>query len=74
MSNAVKMSSATQAAKIMPAAAVMGIQGTVNHLTDVFKKYVLSSMAGSMLLPLPPPPLALPVPSVPESSMDLVAR
>jgi hypothetical protein len=74
MSNAVKMSSATQAAKITPAAAVMGMQGTVNHLTDVFEKYILSSMAGSMLLPLPPPPLALPVPSVPESSMDLVAR
>ncbi|KAG2348636.1 hypothetical protein BDR05DRAFT_996011 [Suillus weaverae] len=35
-SNAAKMSGATQAAKITPAAAVMGMQGTVNCLTDVF--------------------------------------
>ncbi|KAG2361768.1 hypothetical protein BDR07DRAFT_1585947 [Suillus spraguei] len=41
MSNAAKMSSATQAAKISPAVAVMGMQGTVNRLTDVFENFVM---------------------------------
>ncbi|KAG1816309.1 uncharacterized protein BJ212DRAFT_1480758 [Suillus subaureus] len=66
------MSSATQATKITPAAAVMGMQGTVNHLTDVFERFVVSSMnsgtmaGGMQLLPLPPPR------PEPEGSMDLV--
>ncbi|KAG1882182.1 hypothetical protein F4604DRAFT_1921905 [Suillus subluteus] len=74
MSNAAKMSSVTQAAKITPAAAVMGMQGTVNHLTDVFERFVVSSMnsgtmAGGMQLPPPPPPGP-----EPEGSMDLVTH
>ncbi|KAG1741141.1 hypothetical protein EDB19DRAFT_1908167 [Suillus lakei] len=72
MTNVAKMSSVTQATKITPAAAVMGMQGTVNCLTDVFERFVVSSMnsgtmAGSMQL-LPPPP---PGPE-PEGNMDLV--
>ncbi|KAG2139143.1 uncharacterized protein EDB93DRAFT_1253068 [Suillus bovinus] len=45
-SNAAKMSSATQAAKNTPAAAVMGMQGTVNHLTDVFEKFIQHGLGG----------------------------
>ncbi|KAG1793657.1 uncharacterized protein HD556DRAFT_1308507 [Suillus plorans] len=68
MTNAAKMSSATQATKITPAAAVMGMQGTVNHLTDVFERFIVSTM-NSGTLPPPPPPGP-----EPEGSMDLVAR
>ncbi|KAG2351187.1 hypothetical protein BDR07DRAFT_1386400 [Suillus spraguei] len=35
------MSSVTQAAKISPAVAVMGMQGTVNRLTDVFENFIM---------------------------------
>ncbi|KAG2340041.1 hypothetical protein BDR05DRAFT_950677 [Suillus weaverae] len=68
MSNAVKMSGATQAAKITPAVAVMGMQGTVNRLTDVFEKFIIGSIAGGTAGSMQP----VPVPA-PESSMDLVA-
>lgn len=45
----------------MPAVAVMGMQGTVNCLTDVFERFIVSSMNSSTLLPAP------------EGGMDLVA-
>jgi hypothetical protein len=35
-----KISSAAKAAKITPAAAVVGMQGTINRLTNVFKWFV----------------------------------
>ncbi|KAG1784645.1 uncharacterized protein HD556DRAFT_1314893 [Suillus plorans] len=65
-SNTAKMSSATQAAKIIPAAAVLGMQGTINHLTDVFERFVqgLNEKGGMQLLPPPPPG--------PGNSQDLV--
>lgn len=61
MFNVAKMSIATQAAKIMPAAAMMGMQGTVNHLTDIFKRFVVSSLNSG-------------TGSKSEGSMDLVAH
>ncbi|KAG2357388.1 hypothetical protein BDR07DRAFT_1490782 [Suillus spraguei] len=35
-----KISSATKAAKITPAIAVVGMQGTINRLTDVFEWFI----------------------------------
>ncbi|KAG2336911.1 hypothetical protein BDR05DRAFT_953024 [Suillus weaverae] len=69
-SNAAKMSGATQAAKITPAVAVMGMQGAVNRLTDVFEKFIVGSMAGGTAGGMQPAPAPAPAP---ESSMDLVA-
>jgi hypothetical protein len=63
------MSSAGRAAKISPAAAVHGMQGTINRLADIFQV--------AMTAPPPPPPpphvMAPPV-APPESTMDLVTR
>ncbi|KAG1838861.1 hypothetical protein DFJ58DRAFT_845903 [Suillus subalutaceus] len=65
MSNVVKMSSATQAAKIMPAAA-MGMQGTINRLADVFERFIHGRQHAAYTLPPPGP--------VPEGNMDLVVH
>ncbi|KAG1822056.1 uncharacterized protein BJ212DRAFT_1477885 [Suillus subaureus] len=42
-----KISSAAKAAKITPAAAVVGMQGTINRLTDVFKWFVRGGPNGA---------------------------
>ncbi|KAG1809130.1 uncharacterized protein BJ212DRAFT_1484634 [Suillus subaureus] len=53
------MSSAAKiAAKITPAAAVMNMQGSINHLTDVIEKTISTP-------PLPPPPVPV-APTVPN--------
>ncbi|KAG2131729.1 uncharacterized protein EDB93DRAFT_1255425 [Suillus bovinus] len=57
-SNPVPLSSTLVSSPITPAAAVMNMQGSINHLTDVIKKTISTP-------PLPPPPVTV-APIVPN--------